>query len=111
MNRYENTKFIKVSNNKNACKDFYIDITTMKDPRIRISALKTQFKHYLKGEEYWKPLFHYFERDYSFYTMRRGSFQNYQEVKEFRNELYKSEWERMNNNNMEGFSDFLNDRI
>ena len=111
MNRYKSTKFIKVSDNNNAHRDFYIDITTMKDPRIRISALKTQFKHYIEGEEYWKPLFHYFERDYSFYTLCRHSFDNYQEVKAYRNELYKSEWMRMNNNNSKGFSKFLKDRI
>ena len=107
---YDKTLFIKISNNKNNKKDFYIDITTMKDPRIRMSSLKTQYKKYLKTGELFKPIFHYFKIDYSFYTIDKGSFSNYQEVKEHRNKLYKEQFIKMNDSDR-GFKSFLKSRV
>ena len=111
--RYTHTKFIKVSNNNNACKDFYIDITTMKDARLRIGSLKSQFKRWCEDDEdeNYKPIYHYIQRDYSFYVVDRGSFNNYQEVKEYRNQLYRTQWDKLNNNNRIGFCKFLEQRI
>jgi hypothetical protein len=39
-------KFIKISNNNNANQDFIVDLTTMKDIKLRIAILKSQLKKY-----------------------------------------------------------------
>ena len=111
VNNLQLVKFIKISNNNHSSQDFMIDCTTMFDTRIRISSFKTAYKHYLAGETGWKPIYHYFQRDYSFYTIYKGRFNNYAEIKEQQNTLYYQEWKRMNRDNMDGFHAFINDRM
>jgi hypothetical protein len=98
VNKYENVKFIKISNNNNPCKDFYIDISTMKDARLRLSALKSQFKKYILNPEELthREVFKYFIKDYSFYVIEKGAFNCYEDAKLRRDELYKIQYERMN---------------
>jgi len=98
---YSKVSFIKISNNKNSTKDFYIDITTMKDARLRISSLKSQYHKYLDSLETDDPLpdrevFRYFTLDYSFYTLEKGCFDTYNDAKERRLDLYDEQYEKMN---------------
>ena len=80
-------QFIKVTNN-NDHKEFYVDITTMKDARLRISALKAQYKKYINDGKNFKPIFKYFNLDYSFCVLERGDYEKYEDVKSRRDELY-----------------------
>ena len=105
--RYRDTKFIKISNNRNSERDFYIDITTMKDPRARVGALKTQFKNWNESGDLFKPVFHYFMCDYSFYVLDRGCFNSHEEVKEHRDKLYLEQWKKMNKGKIKGYKHFI----
>lgn len=98
---YSKVSFIKISNNRNPAKDFYIDITTMKDARLRMSSLKSQYNKYLDSLETDTPLpdrevFRYFTLDYSFYTLEKGCFDTYNDAKERRLDLYDEQYEKMN---------------
>ena len=90
--------FIKISNNNNACVDFHIDISVMRDPRLRISTLKSQYKKYkinprnIEFKEPWR----YFDLDFSFYCIDSGEFETYAAAKEHCLDLYDSEFSRMN---------------
>ncbi len=81
-------QFIKITDNRNH-PDFLIDITTMKDARLRISALKAQYKKYLTDGKNKKSIFRFFELDYSFCVLERGYYTNYSSVKERRDELFE----------------------
>jgi hypothetical protein len=85
-NKYHRTQFIKISNNNNPA-EFMIDITTMLDARLRLSALKAQFKVYQATGDYYKDVFKFFLYDWSFYVLERGSFENYEDIKKRRDEL------------------------
>jgi len=107
MVKYDNVSFIKISNNNNASTDYTIDITTMADSRLRISALKSQYKQYkLTGVRY-KPIFYYFELDYSFYCVDKDSFDTYDDAKIRREQLMISEWCRMNPNDQRKYEDYF----
>ena len=66
-------QFIKITDNRNH-PDFIFDCTTMRDARLRISALKAQYKKFLNDGENEKPIFRFFELDYSFCVVERGVF-------------------------------------
>jgi hypothetical protein len=85
-NKYHATKFIKISNNNNPA-EFHIDITTMNDARLRISALKAQYNNYCNTGLYYKDVFSFFSKDWSFYVLERGKFENYEDIKIRRDEL------------------------
>lgn len=87
MVNYSRVQFIKITDN-NKHENFYIDITTMKDARLRISALKAQYKKYLELKTFKKEVFNFFEIDWSFAVIERGSFDNYEDAKLRRDELY-----------------------
>ena len=93
-------KFIKISNNNNASRDFHIDITTMNDDRLRISTLKSQLKKYNYGMlancEYKEPWRYMENHDWSYYCLETKEFDTYEEAKEYRLDLYDKEYERMN---------------
>ena len=86
INKYNRTQFIKISNN-NDHSDFYIDVTTMQNARLRISALKAQYKNYLATGKYWKEVFKFFKYDWSFYVMEKGCYEDYDAIKERKNQL------------------------
>ena len=90
--------FIKISNNNNASTDFYIDISVMKDPRLRISTLKSQLKRYKKnpGNIVYKEPWRYFELDYSFYCLDSKFCDNYCEAKSHCLDLMDEQYTRMN---------------
>ena len=85
-NKYHTTKFIKISNNNNPS-EFHISPTTMKDARLRISALKAQYNNYCETGLYYKDVFAFFKLDWSFYVLERGKFENYEEIKKRLDEL------------------------
>ncbi len=82
----KNYKFIKITNN-NVPEHFIIDCTVMADARLRISALKAQYKKYLSDGLNKKPVFSFFELDYSFCVVDSGEYSDYSEVKKKRAEL------------------------
>lgn len=80
-NLYKHVSFIKISNNKD-CSCFYIDHTRCKDPRFRISGIKSQYKRYLNGEGKWYPIFKYIDNiDWSYSIIDRGCFDCFYDVK------------------------------
>ena len=94
-------QFIKISNNHNPNKDFYIDITTMKDSRLRFSALKSQYRRYFEARQKHeevidREIFRYFELDYSYYVIEKGEYDTYEDAKERRLDLYDIQYEKMN---------------
>ena len=107
MGKYDRVSFIKLSNNNNAARDFTIDVTTMKDCRLRISALRSQYKTYLQTKCGWLEVFRYFELDYSFYCLETEAFDSYDDVKKRKNELLVGEWNRMNPNNQRNFEEYF----
>jgi hypothetical protein len=101
-------RFIKISNNNNPNTDFTVDITTMKDTRLRISALKSQYKNYLKKRGTWKPIFHYFHNiDYSFCEVHFEELEHYDDAKRKKFELLVWYWNRMNPNDPRKVDDYI----
>jgi hypothetical protein len=84
---YERVKFIKIQDNNNP-NNFYIDSTTMKDHRLRVSSIKGQYWNYLDTGLLFRPVYDILGKDYSFSLVETGSFKNYNEVKERKKELY-----------------------
>ena len=82
----KNYKFIKITNN-NVPEHFIIDCTVMSDSRLRISALKAQYKRYLIDGLNKKPVYDFFKLDYSFCVVHSGEYSDYSEVKKKRAEL------------------------
>jgi hypothetical protein len=80
-------QFIKITDNRNYL-DFHIDITTMKNSRLRISALKAQHKKYINDGKNKKAIFRYFNLDYSFCVIEIGYYTEYSAVKKRRDELF-----------------------
>ena len=58
-----------------------IDMTKMKDPRIRTSILESKFRAYLIGVGTYKPLYDILGKTYSSYCCFRGEFNDFDEVK------------------------------
>ena len=92
--------FLKISNNNNACVDFCIDITVMKDCRLRISTLKSQYKRYKKnpGNIKFKEAWNYLDLDYSFYCLDSRYCENYEEAKNHALDLMDLQYSKMNEN-------------
>lgn len=81
-------RFIKISDNKNP-KYFVIDITRMKDIRIRTSILYSKYLDYLDGLGNWREVFDILEKDYSSYCCYRCELESYQEAVKMQQELVK----------------------
>ena len=88
MKDYSKVRFIKISDNNDPF-NFYIDATTMFDPRLRISALKGQYQKYLETDELYRPVYKVLEKDYSFCCVFKGSFDDLDQIKHKRDELYE----------------------
>lgn len=95
---YEKTKFIKISNNNDPT-DFIIDITTMRDDRLRIASLKSQYIRYLENPDKYpyRDVYRFFNLDYSFYCLDTDSFNNYTECKAHRDKLIQEQNTKMKN--------------
>ena len=93
-----NYTFIKISNNKNAARDFMIDITTMQKVNLRMGAIKSQYKKYLANpDKYtWREPYHYLAGDYSYYRIDRRYFNTYHEAKEHKLDLMDQQYLKMN---------------
>ena len=80
-------RFIKITDNDD-WRHFHIDITTMSDPRIRVSILYGNFlDHVYDGIGVSKPIYDIFLKDFSFCTVFRGHFSSMKEAKLKREEL------------------------
>jgi hypothetical protein len=99
MDKYNKVSFIKITDNNNH-QDFSIDATRMLDPRLRIGALKSQYKIYQKTGKQYKNVFKYFDLDFSFYVIKKGSFYSYEEVKAERDKLYNLYKSKLENKNI-----------
>jgi len=100
METIKEVKFIKISNNNNARLDFYIDMTTMKNPSLRISGLKSSYKRWVadgRPDCRTKEIYRWFELDYSFYVIGK-EWCNREEAMVRRDLHYKTELLRMNPN-------------
>jgi len=96
MKDYSNVKFIKITDNNNPA-DFYIDVSIMHDTRLRISAIKGQYKRYLETNELYRPVFDLLNKDYSFCCLERGNFKSLDDVKNRRREIIEEQRERYKN--------------
>jgi len=99
MDKYNRVSFIKITDNNNH-NDFLIDATRMLDARLRIGALKSQYKIYQKTGKQYKNVFKYFDLDFSFYVIKKGSYYSYEEVKAERDKLYDLYKSKMENKNI-----------
>tara|TARA_R110002012_G_scaffold315275_1_gene528955 strand:- start:193 stop:498 length:306 start_codon:yes stop_codon:yes gene_type:complete len=77
-------KIIKVQNN-NDLRKIYLDITRMKDTRIRISILTSKYQYTTYPNLELKPIL---DGDYSCSVVRRN-IETIQEAREIKEELYK----------------------
>ena len=89
-------RFIKITNNDNH-KMFYIDVTKMKDCRIRVGILYSQFfrRNYLEENKGHKTVYDILNSDYSFYCCYICNCHTSQDVKLTRDELYTFYNEKM----------------
>ena len=90
MEKYKRTQFIKISNNNNPS-EFILDVTTMRDVRLRMSALKAQHRKYQQTGLFYKEIFRFFLMDWSFCVLERGSHPDYAAVKKRRDCLCKEQ--------------------
>jgi hypothetical protein len=60
--------FIIINNNNDAL-HFHIEASSMKDYRLRFSAIKSQYKRFSKGIGQYKSVFTLFKGDYSYYRL------------------------------------------
>lgn len=94
MKDYNKTIFIKISDN-NDHHSFYIDISTMKDPRLRMSAIKTQYQRYLETGELYRPIYDIMDKDYSFYCLHKANCKDLDEAKIIKEQLLKEQREKV----------------
>jgi len=66
----KNYKIIKIIDNNNL--NFYLDVTSMKDFRIRMSILRGQFRDYLSGLRPYKPVYDILSGDFSACVVARN---------------------------------------
>ena len=96
---YMTYRFIKITDNDD-WRNFSVDITTMTDPRIRVSILYSNYLDYiLDGIGSHRPIYDIFSKDFSFYPVFRGEFSSMKEAKLKRVELerfYHARLERYN---------------
>ena len=90
--------FIKISNNKNAARDFIVDFTTMHDCKLRMQILKSQLKlHKRTGRGIYRPAWIYIDLyDYSYYKITSKDCETHIEAKEYAIELYNTEFNKLN---------------
>ena len=91
-------RFIKISNNNNPTQDYYIDITTMRCVKLRMSILKSQLKNYKKScIGLYRPTWYYIDNcDYSYYELDKADFNTYDEAKQHAIKLYHDQFVKMN---------------
>ena len=89
-----NYRFIKITNNNNH-KMFYIDVTRMRDCKIRVGILFSKFITYLEENKGCRDVYDILDSDYSFYCCYRCECSNAEQVKAIRDELYKFYNEKM----------------
>lgn len=53
---------------------FHIDATSMSDPRLRVSALRSQYRKYKKGSYPSRPVFKIFDGCHSFFVIDKSEF-------------------------------------
>lgn len=90
MKDYSRVRFIRICDNNNP-QHFYIDTTIMKDPRLRMSAIKGQYIKYLESGELYRPVYDLLDKDYSFSCLEIGNFNNLEEVKKRRNAIIEEQ--------------------
>ena len=84
--------FIKITDNNNVA-DFCIECTRTRNPKARISALKSQLFNWedravaTGNDGKWRPVWDFFLKDYSFYVCERQSFDSLRDAREYRNVL------------------------
>jgi hypothetical protein len=90
--------FIKISNNNNSTKDFDIIITKIKNDRLKMSSLKSQYFRHLDNPNYYphRNIYRFFNLDYSFYKLDRQEFVDIDTAKIHRENLLKEQYEKMN---------------
>jgi hypothetical protein len=95
--------FIKLSNNKNATQDFIVDLTTMKDIKLRIAILKSQLKKYrLTHVGLYRPTWYYLENtDYSYYCIDTCEFETFDQAREHATKIYNEQFIKMNSNKID----------
>jgi len=81
-------KIIKIQNNNDYNK-FYLDITKMKDPRIRVGILVSYFKYYKKKPEIvYHPVFEVLkDGEFSFSVVYKSDICSFQEIQYKRDEV------------------------
>ena len=96
-------KFIKLSNNKNASRDFIIDLTTMNNVKLRMAILKSQLKKYRRNHiGLYRPTWYYLENtDYSYYCLDTQEFQTFDQARAHAIFLYNREFVKMNVNKID----------
>ena len=82
----KNYKIIKIMDNNNL--NFYLDTTCMKDARIRVSILKSQYRDYIEGTKKHKAVFDILSGDFSACVVKRN-LTSIEEVKQKKEELYE----------------------
>ena len=55
---------------------FHIDATSMSDPRLRVSALRSQYRKYKKGSYPIRPVFKIFDGCNSFFVIDKREFES-----------------------------------
>ena len=80
----KNYKIIKIMDNNNL--NFYLDTTCMKDARIRVSILKSQYRDYIEGNKKHKAVFDILKNDYSSCVVARN-LTSIEEVKQRKHQL------------------------
>lgn len=95
--------FIKISNNNNSRKDFDIIITKIKNDRLKMSSLKSQyFRHLEYPDKYpYRDIYRFFDLDYSFYKLDRQDLVDIDTAKIHREKLLKEQKEKMKTKNVE----------
>jgi len=86
--------FILLSDNNDA-RRFYIEVTAMKNPRLRFSALKSLYKKYLKNEAKYKPIFEFFKCDYSYYVLDQQHFDFWEDAMNYAENLQKERYHKL----------------
>jgi hypothetical protein len=96
-------KFIKLSNNNNSNQDFIIDLTTMKDIKLRMAILKSQLKKYRQHHiGLYRPTWYYLENcDYSYYCIDTREFETFDQARAHATSIYNEQFIKMNSNKID----------
>jgi hypothetical protein len=91
-----NYRVIKITDNDNH-NNFYLDITRMQDPRIRVGILYSNFMKYVDGTKQHKGVYEVLNSDYSFYCVWRGYLNSYEEARQVKDSLERFYREKLVN--------------